>query len=150
MFKTIVVAVDGSDHAAKAVDVAADLARKYGSKLIALTVYKHASGIESTHSLIRTERTDGALPSPDAALRELARGVAEAAAARARERGAADVECVVKRGPPSRTIVDYAEQRRADAIVMGNRGLGDIGGFLLGSVSHKVANLSACTCITVK
>ena len=33
---------------------------------------------------------------------------------------------------------------------MGSRGLGDIGGLLLSSVSHKVSSLSGCTCIMVK
>ncbi len=150
MFRNIVVAVDGSDHAMKAVDLAADLAQKYGSKLIALTVYKHVSSLETTAPFTPRDRTGAALPSTDEVLRDLARQVADAAVSRAQERGVADVERVVKRGPPSRTIVDYAEQRGADAIVMGSRGLGDIGGFLLGSVSHKVANLAKCTCITVK
>jgi nucleotide-binding universal stress UspA family protein len=33
---------------------------------------------------------------------------------------------------------------------MGGRGLSDTGALFLGSVSHKVANHAACTCITVK
>ena len=150
MFKTIVVPVDGSDHALKATDVAVDLAQKYGAKLVMLSVYKHVSGIEGTQTLFHTTKVGAAMPSPEAALRDWAREAADAAAGRARERGAAEVEVVVKRGPPARTIVEFAEERGADAIVMGSRGLGDVSGLLLGSVSHKVCNLAKCTCIAVK
>ncbi len=38
MFKTILAPVDGSDHASKAVGLATDLAKTYGSKLIILHV----------------------------------------------------------------------------------------------------------------
>jgi nucleotide-binding universal stress UspA family protein len=56
----------------------------------------------------------------------------------------------VKRGQPARTIVSTAEEVQADAIVLGSRGLGDVSGLLLGSVSHKVASLAKCNVITVK
>lgn len=37
-----------------------------------------------------------------------------------------------------------------DCVVMGSRGLSELQGLFLGSVSHKVANHAPCTCITVK
>ena len=49
-----------------------------------------------------------------------------------------------------KTIAGLAQDRKADAIVMGSRGLSDIKGLFLGSVSHKVSHLAECTCITVK
>ena len=35
-------------------------------------------------------------------------------------------------------------------VVVGSRGLSEIRGLLLGSVSHKVCQLAPCTCVTVK
>jgi nucleotide-binding universal stress UspA family protein len=147
MFKTIVVAVDGSGHAQKAVDLAADLAQKYDAQLLLLSVYKHVSALETTHTLVNPKDAVGP---ENPTLRDIANDIIAAAGARAKERGTPKVETYVKRGHPARIIVDFAKEKGADAIIMGSRGLGDIGGFLLGSVSHKVNSLAECTCITVK
>ncbi len=147
MFRTILVPSDGSIHAQKAVDIAADLAQKYASRLLLLTVYKPIAPMESTSTLIKSARELG-ISNPN--IREFANQTVAEAAAQARERGATDVQTFIAKGHPARAIVDFAKQHGADAIVMGSRGLGDIGGFLLGSVSHKVSSLAACTCITVK
>ena len=148
MFSTILVAVDGSKHSMKAVEVAADLTCHHPDiKLIMLSVYKHISATENTHSLVRTRRP---VDPPDAALKDWAQEIVEVAANRALEVGAKHVETLVRRGPPARTIVQVAKELNAGAIVMGSRGLGDIGSVLMGSISHKVSNLAECTCITVK
>jgi len=147
MFKTLLVAVDGSEHAWKALDLACNLARQTDGRLVVLSVYRHHSPLETTHSLVKGREE---IEPPDATLSRLARETVDQAVARATANGVADVEGVVKRGPPARTIVQTAKEHGADAIVMGSRGLGDVEGFLLGSVSHKVCSLAECTCITVK
>lgn len=146
MFNNIVCAVDGSGHANKAIDTAVDLAGKYGARLMIVCVYRHHSPLESSLAMVRPAEPE----TPDAALADYASTVAAAARERAVERGATEVEAFAKRGQPARAIVAFAEHHHADAIVVGARGLGDIGGFLLGSVSHKVVSLSPMTCITVK
>ena len=147
MLKSILVAVDGSDHATKALDAASDLARRYDADLTVLSVYRHHSPLESSLSLVKTRE---ATPTPDAALSELAREIVDAAVARAEGQGARVGKGLVKRGPPARTIVQVGKELGADAIVIGSRGLGDLEGHLLGSVSHKVTSLAECTCITVR
>ena len=147
MLKSILVAGDGSDHATKALDAASDLARRYDADLTVLSVYRHHSPLESSLSLVKTRE---ATPTPDAALSELAREIVDAAVARAEGQGAKVGKGLVKRGPPARTIVQVGKELGADAIVIGSRGLGDLEGHLLGSVSHKVTSLAECTCITVR
>ena len=53
-------------------------------------------------------------------------------------------------GDPAKNILETAQDKEADLIVIGTRGLGTLKGLLMGSVSQKVAQLSKCPCITVK
>ncbi len=53
-------------------------------------------------------------------------------------------------GEPAETIAAYAEQRDCAVIVMGTRGLGKAAGLLLGSVAHKVLQLSKVPVTLVK
>ena len=76
--------------------------------------------------------------------------VLEQAEARARGLGATSVETVLATGDPARTILATAEARGANLIVIGSRGLSDLGGLFVGSVSHKVNHLSGITVITVR
>ena len=75
---------------------------------------------------------------------------ADSAKARALDSGVEEVTAYAKRGQPSRAIVTFAKQHDCDLIVLGARGNGDIEGFLLGSVSHKVASLAPQHCLIVR
>jgi nucleotide-binding universal stress UspA family protein len=149
MFSKILTAVDGSDHAVRAVALSADLAEKYGADLVLLAVFKPTRVPESTHSLVRTTRSLEPQHTDDE-LQKIAEDVLAAAKADARKHAIPKIDARVKRGQPARTIVATAEEVGADAIVLGSRGLGDVSGLLLGSVSHKVASLADCNVITVK
>lgn len=48
------------------------------------------------------------------------------------------------------TICDYAREYNYDQIVLGTRGLGNIQGIVLGSVSHKVIQIAPCPVTFVK
>lgn len=146
-FKNILVPVDGSAYATKALELAVQLEDTFDATLHVLSVYKHMSYSENTHSLIRNRQ---ATETPDSARKAEARALVDAYVADAEKMGASGVKGAVRRGKPSKVIVEYAAEHKIDCIVMGGRGLGDVGGVLLGSVSHKVAALSPCTVITVK
>jgi nucleotide-binding universal stress UspA family protein len=145
MFETILVAVDGSEGALAALELAVELQKKCDSKLLLLCVYRHHSLLEGSMSMVRPDNPENM----DDSLREFSSGVVEQAKAFAAERGSREVRGFVKIGPPARTIVGFAKEREAKLIVLGSRGLGDIEGFLLGSVSHKVTSLAECPVMVV-
>jgi nucleotide-binding universal stress UspA family protein len=53
-------------------------------------------------------------------------------------------------GPPAYTIAKEARRLKSDLIIMGSRGLNDIQGFLLGSISRQVASMTPCSVWVVK
>ena len=56
----------------------------------------------------------------------------------------------LRQGDAARTILDYAEETKADLIVIGSRGLGGIREFVLGSVSHNIVQHSKIPVLVVK
>ena len=53
-------------------------------------------------------------------------------------------------GPPGQTILKVAEIENPDLIIMGSRGRTDLGGLVLGSVTHRVLHSSACPVLVVR
>ena len=145
MFQRIMVPVDGSEGAKNALQIAIGLQKLCDGELIVLTVYRHHSLLEASMSMVRPEEPE----IPDDTLREYATQIAESAKAFAIENGSKAVRVFVKVGQPARTIVGFAKDRKVDLIVLGSRGLGDLDGYLLGSVSHKVTSLADCPVLVV-
>jgi len=145
MFERILVAVDGSEGSKKALRLASNLQQTCGSELMILTVFRHHSLLEASMSMVRPDEPE----SLDDSMRAYAKQVAEEAKAIAAEVGASKVRAFVKAGQPARTIVKFGEEHKADLIIVGSRGQGDVQGFLLGSVSHKVTSLASIPVMVV-
>ncbi len=148
MIKSILVPVDGSAHANAAVDLAGEIAEKWGARVILLNVI-----VRQGSSLVPEElRAYAQLEHVRVTERDLFQSAANEIVAkaekRARARGAAKVESVTKVGDPARAIIAVAKEREVDLIAMGRRGLGGVKGLLLGSVSHKVSQLTDRPCLT--
>lgn len=140
MFERILVAVDGSDHALAALRLAVALQERFASELLILCVYRHHSLLEASMSMVRPEDPE----SLEDSMRAFAGKVVEDAKAKASDLGSTKLRGFIKSGPPARTIVSFAKDKEAGLIVLGSRGLGDLEGYLLGSVSHKVTSLADC------
>ncbi|MCV0424235.1 MAG: universal stress protein [Roseibium sp.] len=145
MFDRMIVAFDGSEGSKKALKLAAGLQKSCGGELHILTIYRHHSLLEASMSMVRPEEPVVL----DDAMRDHAKEIAEEAKQIADNEGAGKVRAFVKSGQPARTIVKFAQDHDADLIVVGSRGIGDVEGFLLGSVSHKVTSLAACPVLVV-
>ncbi len=145
MFERILVPVDGSEHALSGLEFAVAMQSKFDSELLLLCVYRHHSPLEASMYLIKTDSPEDI----DASMREHAKGVVEEAKKQAAEFGSKNMRGFVKSGPPARTIINFAKDKNVNLIVLGSRGLGDVEGFLLGSVSHKVTSLAHCPVMVV-
>lgn len=146
MFHRILLAVDGSKGALKALEKAVALQLMTGAEIYILCVFKHHSLLEASLSMTRPEKVD----IPDDALKEYATEIAVQAKSRAVDMGVAveKVRAFVKGGRPSRTIVRFARKRECDLVVIGAHGTnGD--NILLGSVSQRVAGSASCPTLVV-
>lgn len=76
--------------------------------------------------------------------------ILDEAKASAMDKDVNSVDTVLVDGDPADRILGCVDERKVDCVVMGSRGLSDVKGVFLGSVSHKVANRAPCTCIIVK
>ena len=171
--RRILVALDGSEHSNRAIDLASDIAGKYGAEVMLLHVMSDKPLTDAERYLAETEYLDDLLSSldvaggADARLRAqrvlqhydaVARRFREAVAdrlmrearGRAAAKGVRTVQSLLEGGDPASTILRLAKSLHADVIFLGSRGLGNIQGLLMGSVSHKVMHLAECTCVSVK
>lgn len=150
MTKNILVAVDGSDNAERAVAVAADLAQKYDALLIAVHVMRDNARDGSLPELRDYEQLEHVEISERSMLQSKADQILSDAEIMVRGTEGVRIETVLREGDAATDILQVAKDRGADLIVMGTRGLGTLTGLLVGSVSQKVCQLSACNCMIVK
>jgi nucleotide-binding universal stress UspA family protein len=87
---------------------------------------------------------------PEDLLTEIGKQLVERATQAAKKAGAKRVSTVLLSGDAGNAILARAKKERSHLIVLGTRGLSEIGGLLVGSVSHKVSSRSHCACLTVK
>ncbi len=144
MFKTIVVAIDGSEQSAHALATACDIADKYKAAVHLV----HSPELETTAIAVGSGAV-AITPEPEK-IAAAGKHVMEQAVKQAEAQGCKPAECIIGNGEPADEILQQAEKSKADLIVTGRRGLGGLASLLLGSVSHKVSQNAPCTCMTVK
>ena len=129
--KTILVATDGSEPAAQALEVAIQLARDTGAALAVLSVRQQrpVGRAGSGPAILETEEAHGA------------EHIAERAAEHAREAGI-DATPHTGHGDVVDAIAESAGSLGADLLVVGSRGMGPLSGAVLGSVSHALVHRS--------
>jgi nucleotide-binding universal stress UspA family protein len=145
VFRSIVVGTDGSDTATQAVRQAVDLASAVGAKLELVSAYEPVP-----QQRLADERREAPEDLQWAiSPREDVDAKLEAAAAIARE-GGVGVELYARQGDPADAILDVAEERDADLIVVGNKGMTGAKRFLLGSVPNKVSHHAPCSVLIIR
>jgi nucleotide-binding universal stress UspA family protein len=137
MFKHVLVAIDGSPHSQLVLPAAIELARKFDSDVRVVHVSEHDRGRAVAFTL----------ESPASASMLVADAVRTV-----RQSGIEAIGqlCEVAAGHVAKAIVEEAEANGIDLIVMGSRGLSDVQGLLLGSVTHQVMKSSTAPVLVVK
>ncbi|WP_137285640.1 universal stress protein [Halorussus salinisoli] len=137
MYENVLVPTDGSDSAELAIERGLELAETYGATVHALYVVEPVYTAEYSGERIIN------------ALEDEGKRATAAIAAQGDER-CVPVETEVRRGPPHREILDYADVRDVDLVVMGTHGRTSVERYLLGSVTEKVVRLSDVPVLTVR
>jgi nucleotide-binding universal stress UspA family protein len=133
MFQSIVVAVDGSEPATRALQAACALARAFGSEL------------HLVHARERARSDKSPQPAGDAGSTQL-----NEARAFAEKEGVTPSSATAVTGDPFDEIMTIAGLYGADLIVTGRRGLGNISGMFAGSTTQQIAKHAQCAHLSVK
>jgi len=145
VFKSIVVGTDGSETARQAVREAIALAGAVGASIELVSAFEPIPS-----QRLRREAREvpedvqwmvNAREEVDATLREASEAV---------ERAGVPVKAYAREGDAADAILDVAEERGADLIVVGNKGMTGARRFLLGSVPNRVSHHAPCSVLIIR
>lgn len=142
MYDDVLLATDGSEAAERAAEHAVEVSKRFDAQLHVV----HAVS-PSVSEVLTSENVSSALEQATEAGEEIVEGVTE----EARDEGVEAVGSVVQRSPHE-AVLEYAEKKDTDIIVMGSRGRSEksLRDRLLGSVSAKVVSTSEKPVLTVR
>lgn len=144
MFRSILVAIDGSAHAARALVEAVDLAQRNDATLTVMTSVPDTSswlvsaagyGVDIDFEALGRETDREYQELLDSAVDGLPEDLS--------------VTKVLAHGRAGKRILEQLRKEDHDLVVMGSRGRGDVRSLLLGSVSHQVLNSSPAAVLIV-
>ncbi len=147
MIERILTAVDGSDASRRALAMAADMAQKYDAELVIVYVIRDMQIPDGVRKMADVELFQDTRLT---AMQMIGQQVLDECVSFVKPIGITKIKTEVKPGDPAGVILRIADEENIDIIVMGSRGLGNLEGMLMGSVSRKVTNLSKIACLTVK
>ena len=134
----ILVPVDGSEYSARAAEYSVSCAEQYQSEVILLHCHKPIIGysLEPDYNEVKSrilEKADRLL--------DKYKKLYDQKGIRHRE--------IISDPPPAQAICQIAKEENIDTLIMGSRGKTDWEGLLVGSVTHKVLQLSPCPVLVV-
>ena len=143
-YKKILVPYDGSEHAKKALQQAIAIAED--AKLFVASVCNMVSAMSNfdqvsiAEGCLTTKLTEDLEAQCKADLEE----------AKALIPKGVETEMIYEVGSPGPVLLNMADDKKCDLIVMGSRGLGPLKGIFMGSVSSYLVSRSKCPILIVK
>jgi nucleotide-binding universal stress UspA family protein len=157
--KRVLLVIDGSEHSQRAEDYLARFSLPEGVDVSIM----HVLPPEPMPDLIGRSWPVGAemvMPVPSPEIEEAAKQQAEVEwrqgevllAQSAENLGGSGLKAgtVLLRGDAATEIIKYIKEKNVDLVVVGSRGLSQVGGWLLGSVSRKLVHYAGCSVLIVK
>ena len=145
MFRSIVVGTDGSETAGEAVRESIELAKAVGASVELVSAYEPVSQQRLREEARQAPSDMQWMVNPredvDATLREAAERVEDAGV---------QVRTFAREGDPADAILDVAEEKGSDLIIVGNKGMSGAKRFLLGSVPNKVSHHAPCSVLIIR
>lgn len=145
MYKKILLPLDGSERAVKALNHAVELAQKLGSKITVMYV------VPSLPAYVNTA-VDQLGHAQQTIINELTRHgreMLEEVVSSVSDKGV-EIDTFTILGQPADEILEKAKLENYDLIIMGSRGLGEIKGYLMGSVSNRVTRHASCPVLIIR
>lgn len=142
MFRDLLVAIDGSPHASRALVEAVELAERHHAKLTVMTCVPDVSSWLMGASLDGVD-FQGLTREAEREYKRLLRSAVDGLPRDL------SVTTVLVHGRPAKRILEQLHKGSHDLVVMGSRGRGELSSLLLGSVSHRVLNASPSAVLIV-
>lgn len=149
MYKRVLLALDGSEHAERALETTIELAKAgmIGTVHLVHVIPPRAPEMvtiaggygEVEHAYVATLDYE----------KDMGWEMLHQATRRLEIAGHEASEEHVLVGDPAKRIIDTANRLDVDLIVLGRRGLGGLSGMLLGSVTRKIEHAATCPILTV-
>jgi nucleotide-binding universal stress UspA family protein len=144
LIQSILVPVDGSDNSNRALEFAIEIGKRFEAEIEILHVAsKPVDVFNTTPDEIEEEHFNRLVDNKQSMLKEALR-YASALAPHL------EVTVKLQKGNTANKILAEADEGNFDLIVMGSRGLGNIQGLLLGSISRIIINRASVPVTIVK
>ena len=141
-WKKICCAIDFSDASRAAMEVAGDLARRFGAELVLLHAYPIPGYTFPDGSIVASPKMMQDLA--DQAERHLQEWRTDA-----EQFGAARVSTAKAIGEPAAEIVAFAKEQGVSLLVVGTHGRTGLEHALMGSIAERVVRRAGCPVLTV-
>lgn len=137
MYKSILLAADGSDNSYRAAEESLKVLDMEGK----VTVVNVLDPEESKKEILHSSASESLLSKKKAKLSRITDLY---------DKEGVDYELKLERGTAKETVIRFSNSGEYEAVLLGTRGLNNLQEMVLGSVSHKVAKKSDITVIIVK
>jgi len=147
MFDKILVALDGSDHAQKALDTAIKLAQRCDGELILFHAIQLSALRGDYHAMV----TPAARKIYRGLGREQGEAILDQAEKTAKNMGLHKVfRSIVEADSTAKAILSAADTSGINLLVLGTRGLTGLREMAMGSVAHKITAAAKCPVLIIR